>query len=179
MFVDFDKYQRGNLSEPEQAFLESLVPLSQYIQEQVIAKCEFAEQIIKTPFGIFASVLSAHCLYKSDFGRHPASRSKAALDGSQWVRGNNLAVLLAGDTWSKDTLEVDGLNYRTYPDWSAFAMDWSDNLTWCEDYSDVLLCDKIVGQVSLMAGREEDSLAYESSLLSLIKLYGLWEFDNR
>lgn len=178
MFVDFKKFERHTLTEKQRTFLLALIPMTVYVQENVIAKSAYARPPRETKSGVLACVLSAHCAYKSDWGNHFVARDRChAIGATTWVHGNNLGLLKPNDFWRRRTIELDGVKYKSYDDWSSFAIDWSDVLSWTEDYSDVLLEHEAGAQIKLMAKRDEDPVSYEAAVMHLVKSLGLREFD--
>lgn len=181
MFIDFGRFDRHLLSKRQRDFLLSLVPLTQLIQQQVIAKCEYGDRPgVETIGGVLPSVVTAHCIFVSNWGKHKAAQDKIKIaDGEDsWVHGNNLALNRANKYWPHDVVRVGEIFYKSYMDRSAFVIDMSDIFSWTEDYADVLATNNVDSQVKLMSKRQKDPVKYQTSLLEIVARLGLTQYDK-
>lgn len=178
-FINLNKFYRPQMSEPQKLFFVTLVPVAYWIQEQTHMKCHARTNPVPTKYGIFASIIAAHCILKSDWGTHPVCQDRVYLDTKNWVHGNNFWLKEAGDVWKRDVVAYKRKVYRSYQDWGAFAIDMSDSFGWQDDYKDVLAASRLPDQLNLMSKRDENPESYRSRIGELITRYGLWEFDYR
>lgn len=169
-FVDLKKYMRPMLSQREREFLLRIVPVGQFIQLQSYSKAEVQEKL--TCHGVFASVATAHCIFKSQWGTHPASQDKC--NGSF---ANNLCLIESHKYWTRVVVNFEDKVYKGYKNWREFCIDFTDILAWNTGYEDVIAAGDIQEQVFLLSLRELDPIAYRSAVEELIESYGLKEFD--
>lgn len=179
-FVNVDRDNRQHLTEDQQRFLCAVVPLSEYIQEQTVIKCEESIPAIYTHSGIFPSVCAGLCIYKSQWGTHPASKDRIKFASGEWVHGNNLALIKADSAYirlGRPHIPVGNLRYKSFNNWAEFAMSISDRWAWTEDFQDVLRQRTWKDQLKSLAERDEDPNFFDS-ISNLITLIKLTEFDN-
>lgn len=183
-FVSFHKFQREKLDSEERLFLQGIVSLGQFVQSQVMMKCanEDFDNEIYTRFGIAVSLVAAHCIHKSNWGKHPVSRPRYTPAGStQWMHANNLALVEADDDWKnakRSYLTHENVDFNAYGEWGDFAIHFSDRLTWTHDYTDVLGANSVKEQIKLMSLHEADPMSYYANIYRTIVDFGLYEFDG-
>jgi len=172
MIISVSKYNRSSLTDSQKEFFRNLVPLASLIQDWSQSKAQFLN--IDSPVGIFPSLVMADIITASDCGEHPISKAKY---GSRY--SNNLSLLKSDKYWSgKSHTYSDGVVYRSYSDWRAFAVDYTDYLCFNSQYRDLLLSKNLLDQINIKSLEKINSSSYNSILISTIKSLGLEEFDG-
>jgi len=172
LIISVSKYNRSNLTSDQKDFFKNLVPLAGLIQEWSKTKAEFLN--IRTPGGIKASLVMAEIIVESDCGNHPLSQPKY---GNRY--SNNLSLIRSDKYWTGKTQTYeDGNIYRAYPDWRAFAVDYTDYLCFNSQYRDLLNSYSLLDQINVLSIEKINSSAYNSILISTINSLGLEEFDG-
>lgn len=178
MYVDTNRAYRASLSDEQKAFLKALIPLVRFTSLQIYSKCLDGDPPKWTSNGISPSLLAAHCIYKSDWGRHPVAQRRFALPNGSTDYGNNLALLKeSGDSFNRKIAYSSEL-YGSYKDHHDFSTEWSNRFAWTEDYAEVLRQVTLPRQLKLLSLREVDQEGYLKSVSSLILNYKLHEFDG-
>lgn len=172
MIISVSKYNRSNLTEEQQEFFRNLVPLAVLIQEWSIGKAGFLN--IKSPEGIKPSVVMAEIIVLTDCGNHPISQAKYINRYS-----NNLSLIKADKSWTGKTHKyIDNEVYRSYPDWRAYAVDYTDYICFNAEYRKLLENPNILDQINVLSLVKNNSSSYNSKLISTINSLGLEEFDG-
>ena len=169
LFVDPEKYMRSRLDSKQREYLLRIVPLAGFVQQQTMNKAMATNKY--TEVGVYASLITAHIIYKSEWGTHPVS-----LTLWKSIPANNLALIEAHKYWKKLKIIHDEIEYRGYKNWREFAVDFSDDLAWHPERYKLLLCSELTDQIKDFAEYESDS-SYFDKIVSIIKDYGLREFD--
>lgn len=164
MFINFHKFERVKLSEKQKEFLHVLVPFGRIVQEYTKNKCKLSN--INSKYGIFASIVIADVIIKSDWGTHKIAK-----------KYNNLNLLEANDFWYGKTKQVDDKEYKTYDCWFDYAADLSDHFVFSGDYLPVLISKNLDDQIDSIVLLNEQYPTYHSKIELLIESLGLWEFD--
>ncbi len=170
LFVDPTRYKRSGLSLTRREFLIRMVPLAGFVQQQTMGKAMVTGK--QTTVGVYASLIAAHIIFKSEWGEHPVARTL-------WnsIPANNLALIEAHRYWKKLKILHGEKEYRGYKNWREFAIDFSDDLAWHPEYYDVLLENNLVQQIEKMSLREGVPKDYCANIALIIRDYGLREFD--
>lgn len=169
LFVDPSRHQRSKLTAAQREFFLRIVPLAGFLQQQTYNKALVTDKL--TDSGIYASLLAAHMLYKTEFGAHPLAQLKCGN-----CAANNLALLETHKYWKKMSIKYEGKVFRAYTNWREFAIDFSDFLAWQAGFEDVLEEKLLINQIQAFATREKN-VAYVDKIVRIIKDYGLREFD--
>ncbi len=164
-------YGREELTEQEFQFLYKIVPLARLVQSWTKLKADFAG--VRSPAGVYASLLAAEMLLQSDYGRHPLAQ-----DSYNRKYSNNLALIPAHKYWKGKGHEFEGVKYRAYKDWRDFAVDYSDFLSFSNEYVQVLKAPLLLEQVDKFSLTKPNPIEYNREVISIITLLGLEEFDN-
>lgn len=176
-FVNVDRDNRQHLTEEQQHFLKCVVPLSEYIQEQTVLKCE--EDGKYTYAGIFPSVCAGICIYKSQWGTHPAAHDRVKFADGTWENANNLALMETEEAYvrtERRAIKVGTKSYKSFFSWGEFAVAISDRWAWTHDYSHALAKRNWYDQLKCMQMKDNDSELF-ARVEFLIKTYRLSEFD--
>ena len=180
--VQLNRFKHLNLKIDQEQFLQSVIPFAQYIQSEIILKAEDMDDPVITNHGVFSSILAGQMVVLSDWGTAPEAqdRLREMADGKEtWVHGNNLARLEADEWWLKycDVIKLGDKIYKSYKDWSCFAIDWSDLYSWRTEMEEILKCSKVKTQLKLLSSRQPQPDDHYDKVLEVIINFKLWEFD--
>lgn len=167
------------LSDSQLEFLKKIIPISRTIQSQVIVKLQDKEIPIHTETGIYASVVAALCIHRSNWGTHKVAQEKFYRKDKNAINGNNLALVNADASWTRarQTILYAGRTYKSYRDTTDFAVDLSDIIAWKYDYSKVLAARTHEEQIEIMSRRSLRRYYFQSELLKIIRDFNLKIYD--
>ncbi len=109
----------------------------------------------------------AECIAKSDWGAKDLARKE-----------NNLALLKGDEFYKGKTVLYDGERYKTYDNWLDFSIDFSDYIVFSGKYTKVLSQYNLEQQLDELNKIQDYSQSYSDTIETLIRMYGLWEFDK-
>lgn len=175
LYINFEKYKRQTLRPKQRQFLQQILPMCPWVQQQTLAKAWYRNQ--SSPSGVYSSVIAAHIIIKSEWNTHPVSKEKF-LAGKRLVYANNLALLPAEPHWNQETVFYDGVDYKCFSDLNKFFIHLSDILGWCGGFDKVLAEYYIEMQIKQMARIEGRNGFYKQEMARLIRELGLYEFDR-
>jgi len=183
-------FKSRGLSDEKVDFLERLVPLSRTISSWTKDKAHDREEPIPTKYGVFPSVILALCILRSIWGTHPVAqrryewveKSPEGVEKKIWRHGNNLGRVYADRSWlERDRPYIkhsDGAIYKSYREESAFAVDFSDIISYRYSYKRLLLAEKLNEQIEAIAARAEHPETMKLSLGGIIYQLELYQYDS-
>lgn len=158
------KLQTAKLTEKENAFLESLVPWSWYLQEQTRVKA-LTYKNFAGAYGFNSVLFTAYVLSVTNWGSHPISQEK--FKGKDAC---NLLLLPATELWEGRVVKFDGVDYKLFDSYEEFCIDYSDHLVFSGEYDLLLLEKDYLKQLDLLT--RDDSRCY-TSIVKVLSMLGL------
>lgn len=172
MYIDMTCDNRGSLTQNQKEFLERVIPWAKFIQDQTQAKAHVFKNI-PSPFGIYASVVLADIIVKSNWGEHPLSqptyKRKAA---------NNLCLLEATPEWSNEQIKYEGTEFKLFENFESFSIHYSDLIIFSGNFKPLLDTASLEKQTQLMGLYNHSLESYNERLNIIISSFGLREFDR-
>lgn len=179
--VDIGKYRRSSIkgNAHKVAFLQAVVTLGQHVQRMTWHKARNTHPPKKTKTGIKACLVSAICIYRSDWGLHPVAQPRYFPDNNpEWIHGNNLCLLeVVNDHWYGMTIEYGGVTYKGFPNWAEFANHLSEVYSWSPYFEHVLDRPFWLEQLELLAFYQEMPDEFYGNVFEIVRQFGLEEFD--
>ncbi len=160
------RYHRDKLSAEHQDFFEKLIPFAQLIQKFTRERC--AQQRIDSN-GIYSSLIAGYLIEASNWGEHELAS-----------KYNNLAQFRVYEYWHGKTATYSGKEYRVYPSWLDFSIDFADEFTNTFDidkYLPMLTAKSLDDQLDLFTFSNNCSTISNGTIEEIIEHFGIWEFD--
>lgn len=166
MNIDFKRYKRSELTQPQRDFLQKLVPFAREVQRQTYEKAIAAG--LNCKLGLSTSIVMVECILKSNWGKHEIAKKE-----------NNLCLLEKGEFWRNKFAMFNRKAYRSYDSWLDFTLDLSDEITFTElaTFKDTLEAYNLNKQLDVYPGLNTKIKGYNVIVEDFIEKYGLWEFD--
>lgn len=186
MLLSRQHYKSKGLTDQNIDFLERMIPLSRTISSWTRDKAYDRDDPIATKYGVFPSVILAHCILRSIWGTHPvaASRYEGVDDTTgkpYWRHGNNIALIYADESWlerKRPFIKHGGAVYKSYRSIADCAVDFSDIISIRHRYSRLLLATTIEEQVKALSARAEYPELFKTCLTAIINQMELYRYDR-
>lgn len=170
MLIHTHKYERGKLRPLELDFFSKVVPLGMLISEWTVGKAEFLR--VKSPRGMFASLIIAEIFVNSFAGQHPISKDEFNKKFS-----NNLSLIEVDKYWKGKSHNYGPKSFKAYREWSDFALDYSDIVCVDTRYRALLQTDSLEQQIQELSLTNAIDPLYNEKLKKVINSLGLEDFD--
>lgn len=131
------------LPKQEREFFAQALTFSHYLYNQIVAKSNFFGKPLRTS----STAILAEILYKSEFGTHPLCKEKYPEKDGKW--SNNLTCLELDGSWNGKSLKYEGKFYKTFKDWEAWGVHYTDMLVFHTLKSPTTCYDSIITTYSL------------------------------
>jgi flagellum-specific peptidoglycan hydrolase FlgJ len=164
MYIDFKRYERKSLIESQKEFLRCLISFSRLVQEQTQQKYKLITG--KDSPGIFASIIIAETIIRSDWGVHKIAKKE-----------NNLYLLEKDFYFKGKGTEFEGKVYKNYDNWLDFFVDLGDYFIFSKLYNNVLEAKNLDAQLDkllLISGYNKELCVKIEEIISEL---GLYEYD--
>lgn len=185
MLLSRQYYKSKGLTDGNIDFLERMIPLSRTISSWTREKAYDRDDPIETKYGVFPSVILAHCILRSIWGTHPVSLPRfdgVDKDGKPfWRHGNNIARIYADESWlerKRPVIRHGGAVYKSYRSLSDCAVDFSDIISLRYNYRRLLGATTIDDQVKALAERAEYPETFGKCVIAVISQMELYRYDR-
>lgn len=173
-FANTDDPELRSLSEEKRTFFCRALPIAQRIQGQTQLKALDAS--IRSPFGVFTSLIAADMIVASDWGAHPLAQPKYA----GRISGNNLNLSLSNSWWEKDrpSILINGLKYKCYLSIEEFANNQSDEFAYSGQFDNLLESKDLNYQIGFLSSFRSHIPNWKFQVQALIPQFKLNEYDH-